>query len=93
MENANDKLKTWLRGLSEEETEIIERSFISAIHAAGGCYCRECKHFEILDTWNGFDCWAGICKKRDKGNDCFVEEDDFCSHGERKGKEKSHGTD
>lgn len=50
---------------------------IDPVHAAGGCYCKECKHF------------LGDKKILPGGGLCLFDEmtkrlDDFCSYGERK---------
>lgn len=46
---------------------------IDAVHAAGGCYCFECKRFD-RDTGEGF------CNRWGKWTLCS----DFCSRGQRK---------
>lgn len=50
---------------------------IDPIRAAGGCYCRECKHV-VGSTPKG---WYK-CRLTDKE----VEDDDWCSYGERMSK-------
>lgn len=44
---------------------------IDPIHAAGGCYCRECKYYlpDYICGWNSSDGWLP---------------DDFCSYGRRR---------
>ena len=44
---------------------------IDPIHAAGGCYCRECKYYlpDHICGWNSSDGWLP---------------DDFCSYGRRR---------
>ena len=44
---------------------------IDPIHAAGGCYCRECKYYlpDHICGWNSSDGWLP---------------DDFCSYGRKR---------
>ena len=49
---------------------------IDPIHAAGGCYCRECKHWENDDD-------TGYCTNPD-GLDNYALPTDFCSYGMRR---------
>lgn len=53
---------------------------IDPVHAAGGCYCRECRHSLIDLSCRQYR----ICMKRPV---CYrrVLPDDFCSRGEREG--------
>ena len=53
--------------------EIAHLPTIDAVHAAGGCYCFECKRFD-RDTGDGF------CNRWGKWTLCS----DFCSRGQRK---------
>ena len=48
---------------------------IDPVHAAGGCYCRECKGYGVIDL--------GQCTTMGARSP-----DDFCSYGERKEEEK-----
>ena len=50
------------------------------VHAAGGCYCRECMYAEHL--LNGAGKRYELCKYEDE--DSIRLPDDFCSLGERK---------
>ena len=69
---------------------------IDPIHAAGGCYCQECKKFRRY-TKNNIT--FGICKRHNSE----VGENDFCSYNDGKDggnveevaalKEKETGTD
>lgn len=43
------------------------------VHAAGGCYCRECKRFEGDEFMKYCGEYGGL-----------VKPDDFCSRGQRK---------
>ena len=64
-------------------TKLSKQPTIDLVHAAGGCYCRECEH------------WTGIalgmrCKLYSFPPNAWVysQPDDFCSRGQRK--EKNH---
>lgn len=51
------------------------------VHAAGGCYCRECKR-------RNSDGWCTFYGIPDQGGKIYChqpKDDDFCSYGERKG--------
>lgn len=63
----------------EEYAELKEsgcNKFIDPVHAAGGCYCRECEYWE-KSVVNEDICWCELT-----GNE--VDSDDFCSYGERR---------
>ena len=53
---------------------------IDPVHAAGGCYCRECMYAEHL--FNGAGKRYELCKYEDEDSIRFP--DDFCSLGQRK---------
>ena len=53
---------------------------IDPVHAAGGCYCRECMYAEHL--LNGAGKRYELCKYEDE--DSIRLPDDFCSLGQRK---------
>ena len=58
--------------------EIINNApTIDPIHAAGGCYCRDCQHMEIEKSNNGRYChvWGFYNGDGDDG---------FCNYGVRK---------
>lgn len=63
--------------------EIIDKAeTIDPIHAAGGCYCKECKHFDA-------NAGKGLCYlhcESDEDNAVCVETNDFCSYGEMEAK-------
>ena len=66
-------------GFAVPVEEIDKAPTIDPVHAAGGCYCRECKH------------WTGIalgmrCKLYSFPPNAWVysKPDDFCSRGQRK---------
>lgn len=68
-------------------TTIKDRPTIDPVHAAGGCYCRECRNFgedkEYGKSW---------CKRPFGCYGCLpVNHDAFCSYGEKK--EKENGQD
>jgi hypothetical protein len=58
---------------------IAEAPTIDPIHAAGGCYCRECMHYKKCHTIYGEDmvCTQGFMK-------VVKLPDNFCSSGERR---------
>lgn len=53
---------------------------IDPVHAAGGCYCRECKYRTKDTQWT----MAGFCGRRDAGPMMIARPDDFCSRGKRR---------
>ena len=42
--------------------------------------CRECKHYDKFPTWSACTYWSG-----DPYEQASVNDDDFCSYGEREG--------
>lgn len=66
-------LKDMLDGLHDEEVNPT----IDPVHAAGGCYCRECENW--LEPTESSP--IGSCLGPHWGR---VGKDDFCSQGERK---------
>lgn len=40
--------------------DLFRAPTIDPIHAAGGCYCRECIKSDLLDDRNGYYCDKGI---------------------------------
>lgn len=42
------------------EYAIMGTPTIDPIHAAGGCYCKECVKANLLDDKNGYYCIKGI---------------------------------
>ena len=72
--------KLWMRRIINEENTI------DPVHAAGGCYCRECQYYEPLRDYP--DCSKTLsygycyCWKYEEGESPNeVEENDFCSKG------------
>ena len=55
---------------------------IDPVHAAGGCYCRECKFYYEHRTRKNKQIMRW-CMKRD-GAEFHVKPDDFCSYGRRR---------
>ena len=53
---------------------------IDPVHAAGGCYCWECKYRTKDTQWTR----AGFCGRRDAGPMMIARPDDFCSRGKRR---------
>lgn len=51
-------------------SELDEFPTIDPVHAAGACYCRECKHWK-----EHYDYCKEFAAERNQG--------DFCSHGQR----------
>ena len=49
---------------------------INPIHAAGGCYCRECKYLKKI---------TGLYRACERHSMMIVQENDFCSYGEARG--------
>ena len=81
-----DKMKESSQGIVWAEW-IDKRPTVDPIHAAGGCYCRECMYAEHL--LNGAGKRYELCKYEDvDGVRC---PDDFCSVGERE--EDKHEAD
>lgn len=63
-------------GLYEVVMEIEDAPAIDPVHAAGGCYCRECIY------WANDRSVPQNCLCLETGN--YTDPDDFCSRGERK---------
>ena len=59
---------------------IESAPIVDPVHAAGGCYCRECTYAEHL--LNGAGKRYELCKYEDE--DSIRLPDDFCSLGQRK---------
>lgn len=57
--------------------QISAAPTINPVHAAGACYCRECKNNPDLKTRTKGMLW---CRQWHKE----VKQDDFCSYGERR---------
>lgn len=65
----------------EQDRDLLKQCFdesptIDPVHAAGACYCRECKHYD-----------HGCCVvKRYIGDDHIISmpQDGFCSFGQRR---------
>lgn len=61
-------------------SSIDEQPTIDPVHAAGGCYCRECEYRTKDTQWTR----AGFCGRRDAGPMMIARPDDFCSRGKRR---------
>lgn len=48
---------------------------LDPVHAAGGCYCRECKHFK---RYTQIKRKFGICRRHNSE----VHQDHFCGYGQ-----------
>lgn len=59
-------------------SELDEFPTIDPVHAAGGCYCRECKH--LLRDLSSRE--YNMCMRLRLPQK--VDLDDFCSHGQRR---------
>ena len=69
-------LDTLAEGFTEADRVIRALPTIDPVHAAGACYCRECKHYD-----------HGCCVvKRYIGDDHIISmpQDGFCSFGRRR---------
>ena len=60
--------------------DIDDAPTIDPVHAAGGCYCRECEYRTKDTQWTR----AGFCGRRDAGPMMIARPDDFCSRGKRR---------
>lgn len=58
--------------------DIDRAAIVDPVHAAGACYCKECKYFKI-STKGLTDC---LCP--DGGIQDYPRETDFCSYGVEK---------
>ncbi|HBN56862.1 MAG TPA: hypothetical protein DD414_08805 [Lachnospiraceae bacterium] len=65
--------------------EISNAPTIDPVHAAGGCYCRECEYRTKDTQWTR----AGFCGRRDAGPMMIARPDDFCSRGKRREEDDS----
>lgn len=75
-----------LNGCCTTEAAVINAPTIDPIHAAGGCYCKECQYYEPFRDYT--DCSKtlpyGYCyyweyEEGESPNE--VDENDFCSKG------------
>ena len=69
----------YVRGVDDAIGVVNSAPTIDAVHAAGGCYCRECTYAEHL--LNGAGKRYELCKYEDV--DGVRWPDDFCSVGKR----------
>ena len=64
-------LDTLAEGFTEADRVIRALPTIDPVHAAGACYCRECKHCQ-----EHYDYCKEFAEERNQG--------DFCSRGQRR---------
>ena len=70
-------------------TKLSKQPTIDPVVAAGGCYCRECKHYHAGTGWcdqlSYFQTSDGEpCSPAESMDWKMFQENDFCSHGKRK---------
>ena len=75
--------------VSEVLTKLSKQPTIDPVKAAGGCYCRECKHYHAGTGWcdqlSYFQTSDGEpCSPAESMDWKMFRENDFCSHGKRK---------
>lgn len=63
-------------------TEALREQVVDPIHAAGGCYCRECKYCKPHPTSD--QCKICTNKRRCDEFHPLVSDNDFCSYGRRR---------
>ena len=63
------------------------KTYLDPIHAAGSCYCRECK-YRWRKGWSSQHGDIYACKIK---NNSTIKENDFCSYGEKKETEGEDG--
>lgn len=70
-------------GIAVAWEKLLEAPGIDPVHAAGGCYCKECKHHEDKvypdSEWELHDhleCWCNWC-------DSTMPLNGFCSEGRK----------
>lgn len=61
----------FLSGIATAISEVEAAPTIDPVHAAGACYCRECKHWQ-----EHYDYCKEFAEERNQG--------DFCSRGQRR---------
>ena len=67
--------ENYVRGVDEAIGVVENAPTVDPVHAAGACYCKECKF------WDGY----GKCETPDNGLVLeFTKPNDFCSYGERR---------
>ena len=60
---------------------IADAATIDPVHAAGGCYCRECQYARKVDEREPKYKCVHICRD---GCTQWLESNDFCSYGVRR---------
>ena len=70
-------------GLASEDIEDWKPIAIDILKGAPSIdivRCKECKHYDKFPTWSACTYWSG-----DPYEQASVNDDDFCSYGEREG--------
>ena len=75
--------------VSEVLTKLSKQPTIDPVEAAGGCYCRECKHYHAVTGWcdqlSYFQTSDGEpCSPAESTDWKMFQENDYCSIGQRK---------
>lgn len=75
--------------VSEVLTKLSKQPTIDPVEAAGGCYCRECKHYHAGTGWcdqlSYFQTSDGEpCSPAESTDWKMFQENDYCSIGQRK---------
>lgn len=82
---ATENMKTECGVIEDCLCELYAQEVIDPVHAAGACYCSECKHAR---NWPNGLCYKNTepCDnaKGYKGEAVCVNKTDFCSYGEMK---------
>lgn len=77
----NDQLVDKIKSMSPKQwydyLMALLTTYLDPVHAAGGCYCKECKYYAPAGGGVG-DC------NRESVQYLNVGDDDFCSFGERR---------
>lgn len=78
----NPTIKSWLSSI------ISELPTIDPVHAAGACYCRECKHYHEFRTKRNKQLMRYCMRLARYDLEHRAKPDDFCSYGARIEEEK-----
>lgn len=81
--NSKDRLKQFGNDAIKIMTEVHFAPTIDPVHAAGGCYCRECEHYGV-DIEKGQFCMRIVSLSMWTDGITPLKPDDFCSYGRRK---------
>lgn len=72
--------ENYVRGVDEAIGVVENAPTIDPVHAAGACYCRECKYSKYDEKFSTYSC----CKPMGCIASMLVRPTDFCSYGELK---------